>query len=213
MSECSNNKKTLMFPKPTLERLKLYLALLLQEEKEYISSDEIAKKLKITPEQVRKDISYLNFVGKPKVGYHIPSLLNELNELFGVDVTDNVIVVGAGGLGTAIAKYKGFKRIGIDIVAIFDNDEDKIGTFVSELVVLPLSELQRVIKRFKVKIAALCVPKESAQEAADLLVKSGIKAIWNFAPAILHVPPGILVENEDITRGILSIKHMLEKNK
>lgn len=200
-----------MFPKPTLERLKLYYALLLTENKDYISSDEIAKRLKITPEQVRKDISHLNITGKPKVGYHIPSLLGELSELFGISVTDNIIIVGAGGLGSALARYKGFEKIGVKVVAIFDNDSEKIGTFVGELMVLPLSDLQRVVKRFKVRIAAICVPEESAQEVTDLLVEKGIKAIWNFAPAILHVPSGILLENEDITRGILSIKHMLDK--
>lgn len=200
-------------PKPTFERLKKYLALLLQEESEYISSEGIAEKLNITPEQVRKDFTYINIKGKPKVGYHIPPLINELSELFGIGVMDNIIIVGAGNLGSALAKYAGFKKIGVRVVAIFDNDPVKIGSFVGELSVLPFSEenLKRVIKRFKVKIGVICVTEESAQEVANVLVRNGIKALWNFAPVTLKVPPGIVLENQDITTGVLTIKHLLEK--
>ncbi|WP_068348203.1 redox-sensing transcriptional repressor Rex [Kosmotoga arenicorallina] len=200
-----------MFPKATLERLKLYHTLLQEEKNEYISSDEIARKLSIKPEQVRKDITYLDYSGKPKVGYHVSSLLDTLDELFGTKVTDNIIIVGAGHLGKALANYDGFENYGISVVAIFDNNPEKLGTYVGELVVLPLDDLGRVIRRFNVKIGTICVPGESAQKIADLLIKKGIKAIWNFAPVILEVPEGILVENEDIARSALTLKHLLDR--
>lgn len=212
MSKKNKEKNKLIeIPKPTFERLKKYLAILLQEKSEYISSDNIAEKLNITPEQVRKDLSYINITGKPKVGYHIPPLINELSKLFGIGVVENIIIVGAGNLGSALAKYNGFERIGIRVVAIFDNDPKKIGNYVGELVVLPLSDLQRVIRRFKVKIGVICVSEESAQEVATLLIRNGIKALWNFAPVTLKVPPGIILENQDITAGVLTIKHLLDK--
>lgn len=206
-------KGILRFPKATFERLKLYHALLtqisLEEKREYILSEEIAEALRITPEQVRKDFSFLETNGKPKVGYYIPELLSELDELFGTKERENIIIIGAGHLGQALANYKGFKDIGAQVVAIFDNDPGKIGQMVGELMILPLKDLPRVIRRFKVKIAAICVPEKAAQEVADLLVGYGIKAIWNFSTKILDLPNDIIVQNEDITRGLLGIKHML----
>ncbi|MGC8819518.1 MAG: redox-sensing transcriptional repressor Rex [Fervidobacterium sp.] len=209
----AERKGILRFPKATFERLKLYHSLLTQlyvsENREYVSSEEIAERLKITAEQVRKDFSFLNTVGKPKVGYHVPELLNELDELFGTKDQENVIIVGAGHLGQALANYKGFRNIGVQVVAIFDNDPNKIGQMVGELMILPPKDIPRVVRRFKVKIAAICVPDNAAQEVADVLVGYGIKAIWNFSSKILKMPEDIIVQNEDITRGLLGIKHML----
>jgi len=202
-----------MFPKATLERLKLYHRLLSEESKEYISSEEIGEKLGIPPEQVRKDLSYLEYKGKPKVGYHVKSLLDELNRLFGLDKNVKVIIVGAGNLGSALTNYPGFANYNIEIVGIFDKDPQKIGKRIGSLVVLPLDYLDRVIKRFNVEIGVICVPKESAQEVADILINNGIKAIWNFAPAFIKVPDEIIVRNEDISLGLLSLKHMLEVKK
>ena len=211
MSVKKKRNGPIMFPKATLERLKMYHALLQEEKSEYISSEEIARKLSIKPEQVRKDISYLDYSGKPKVGYHISSLVDALDELFGTKLRDNIIIIGAGHLGKALANYKGFVNFGIRVVAIFDNDPEKLGTYVGELVVLPLKDLDRVIRRFNVKIGTICVPGESAQETVDLLIKKGIKAIWNFAPVILEVPENILVENMDIARSVLTLKHLLDR--
>lgn len=209
MKNSSEREEFIMLPKPTFERLKLYHRLLLDIEEEYISSEIIAKMLKVQPEQVRKDLSYLKTVGKPKVGYRVEELRRELDELFGLKRETSVIIVGAGRLGTALANYPGFRKYGIEIVAIFDNDPQKIGQFVSDLVVLPLKDLKRVVKRFNVEIGVICVPKEAAQEVANLLVGCGIKGIWNFAPINLEVPGDVLVVNEDITQSLLTLKHML----
>lgn len=209
MKNSSEREEFIMLPKPTFERLKLYHRLLLDVDEEYISSESIARILKVQPEQVRKDLSYLKTVGKPKVGYRVDELKKELDELFGVRKETNVIIVGAGRLGTALANYPGFERYGIEIVGIFDNDPQKIGQFVSELVVLPLKDLKRVVKRFNVEIGVICVPKESAQEVANLLVACGIRGIWNFAPVNLEVPSDVLVVNEDITQSLLTLKHLL----
>lgn len=204
------NKEFIIIPKATLERLHLYQRLLSEESREFISSEEIGERLNIHPEQVRKDLSYLEYKGKPKVGYNVKLLLEELNKLFGIDKNMKVILVGAGHLGSAIVNYPGFKKYNIEIVAVFDNDPKKIGTFIGDLYVLPLEDLKRVIRRFKVEVGIICVPKESAQEVADLLIKNGIKAIWNFAPTILKVPENIIVKDEDITKGLLTLKHLLE---
>lgn len=201
--------KIIPIPKVTLERLHLYHRLLSSINKEYISSEEISNMLNIQPEQVRKDLSYLEYKGKPKVGYHVKTLLEELNNIFGVNQTTKVIVVGAGRLGSALVNYSGFRRYNIEIVAVFDNDPSKIGMYLGDLMVVSLDYLSRVIKRFNVEIGVICVPEESAQEVANLLVKNGIKAIWNFAPVTLKVPENVIVRNEDLTQGLLVLKHML----
>lgn len=204
----------LYFPKATLDRLKLYQMVLAElPDKENISSDEIAERLKITPEQVRKDISYIKYNGKPKVGYHIKTLLEELNRLFGTTNKNNVILAGVGHLGAAIANYPGFSAYGMEIVALFDSDPQKQGTFVRDLTVLPIKDLRRIIKRFKVEIGIICVPKESAQSVAEQMVACGIRAIWNFAPIILRVPDDIVVEDENISISLLGLKHKLEQRR
>ncbi|MDI3473356.1 MAG: redox-sensing transcriptional repressor [Thermotogaceae bacterium] len=207
----SKDERTLYFPKASLDRLKIYRRLLTETDSEYISSEDIANKLGINPELVRKDLSYINYKGKPKVGYHVQSLLDELNELFGLKKTTNVIIVGAGHLGRALANFKGFSKYGIKIVGIFDNDPQKINQFVGELVVLPLDYINRVVRRFNVEIGTICVPEEAAQKIADLLVQNGIKAIWNFAPVKLEVSEDIIVVDEDISQSLLTIKHLLER--
>lgn len=204
----------LYFPKATLERLKLYQMILKDiQDKEYLSSDDMATLLSITPEQVRKDISFIRYSGKPKVGYHIASLLDELNHLFGTVNSTKVVLVGVGLLGQALAKYKGFEPYGMEIIALFDQDPEKIGKLMDELMVLPLKDMSRIVKRFKAEIGIICVPKESAQQVADEMIQAGIKAIWNFAPTVLKVPEEVIVADENMSISLLTLKHKLEQKR
>lgn len=204
----------LYFPKATLERLKLYQMILKDiQDKEYLSSDEMATLLSITPEQVRKDISFIRYSGKPKVGYHIASLLDELNHLFGTANSTKVVLVGVGLLGQALANYKGFEPYGMEIIALFDQDTEKIGKLMDELMVLPLKDMSRIVKRFKAEIGIICVPKESAQQVADKMIQAGIKAIWNFAPTVLKVPEEVIVADENMSISLLTLKHKLEQKR
>jgi len=207
------DKEPIVIPKPTLDRLKLYHRLLNEIEQKYISSDEIAQRVGTNAEQVRKDLTYLKTTGKPKVGYDVAQLRQELEELFGVKKTTKVILVGAGHLGSALVNYPGFANYGIEIVAVFDNDPRKIGMFIGELSILPMKDLARVIKRFRVEIGIICVPKDSAQQVADILVSNGIKGIWNFAPVRLVVPDDVFVVDEDMSQSLLTLKHFLEMKK
>lgn len=209
--ENSELKNLIIIPKSTLERYKLYQRILSCEKREYISSEEIGKSLYISPDQVRKDLTYLKNRGIPKKGYFVKTLLRELNELFGITRTMKVILVGAGHLGQALINYPGFKKYKIEIVAVFDNDPNKIDTFVGDLAVLPLEDMPRIIRRFQVKVGIICVPDTEAQKVANLLIANKIKAIWNFAPVNLSVPPNIILRNEDITGGLLTLKHILTK--
>lgn len=211
--DLTEKKEILRFPKATFERLKKYHALLKQlsydKKYQFLLSDDIANMLGIKPEQVRKDFTFLKTSGKPKVGYNIIELLDELEDIFGIKETENIIIIGAGHLGKAIANYKAFSNIGAKVVAIFDKDPSKIGTMTKDLMILPIKDIPRVIKRFHVRIAAICVPDNAAQEVANLVVNEGIKAIWNFSSRILDLPKNIIVQTEDITRGLLGLKHLL----
>ncbi len=204
----------IQIPYVVLERLKEYRRVLSALDKEYITSEEIAKLADVSADLVRRDFMYLKTVGLPKKGYNRISVLNELDNIFSIKKDLNILIFGAGRLGQAIASYTGFDSYGIKVVAIFDNDPKKIGNFVGELVILKpdIEIIKRVIKRFSVSIAAICVPPESAQEVANMLVGVGIKGLWNFAPVKLRVPKDVVVVDEDITKSLLSLKRFVESN-
>ena len=198
------------FPRSTFERLKLYRKALTLVEKEFISSDELARMLEINPELVRKDLSYLKCQGKPRVGYNVEELRSELNELFGVNDTTNMIVVGTDDLAKALVSYD-FKSVGVKVVAVFDVGGESIGKFIGEFAVREMDVLERVVRRFNVEIAALCVSREKAQSTAEELIKKEIRAIWNFTGARLALPSSIIVVDEDLTKSLLTIKHLLKR--
>lgn len=207
------DKQLSILPKATLQRFLLYQRILAEENTEIISSEEIGKKLHLPSELIRKDLSYLQYRGRPKIGYRVKLLLDELNEIFGLSQKMKVILVGAGHLGVSLVNYPGFKNYRVEIVALFDHDPSKVDTLVGPLVILPLEDMKRVISRFKVTVGIICVPKESAQAVAELMIQNGIEAIWNFAPTTLNLPKSIIVKNEDVTGGILILKHMINKGK
>lgn len=200
-------------PKATLERLKMYKKVLESVEKEYISSEEIAQILAINPELVRKDLSYLKTHGKPKMGYLVSELKKELDDLFGVNDFTPMIVVGANFLGKALATYKSFERAGVKVVAILDTDERNVGERVGDLVVREIGALERVVRRFKVEICALCVSPDAAQETAQKLIELGVKVIWNFTGVRLSVPEDVLVVDEDFSTRVLDMKRYLLSRK
>ncbi len=204
----------IQIPYVVLERLKEYRRALSALDKEYVTSEEIAKLSDVSADLVRRDFMYLKTVGLPKKGYNRIWILNELDNIFSIKKDLNIIIFGAGRLGQAIAAYTGFDSYGVKVVAIFDNDQKKIGNFVGELVILKpdIEIIKRVIKRFSVSIAAICVPPESAQEVANMLVGGGIKGLWNFAQVKLRVPKEVVVVDEDITKSLLSLKRLVESN-
>lgn len=196
-------------PKATLSRLHMYYRYLSSHQRDFVSSEEMGSALGVLPEQVRKDLSYLRYKGKPRVGYRVSELKRELEEIFGVELELNMAIVGAGRLGGAIANYEGFERYRTRVVALFDKDPAKVGTFVGKLRVMPVEELPRVVKDLKVDVGVICVPPDAAQDVADRLVESGVRAIWNFSPSQVKVPPEVILRDEDITRGLLMIKHSI----
>lgn len=192
-------------PDKVVNRLTLYHFILddLSDNEQYISSTKIANLLNIDNSQVRKDLKYLDNPGKCRVGYEAKSLKKAIEDKLGFKKTKDAFIVGAGNLGSALAKYATFKDYGLNILAMFDKDPQKCGTVVNGKEVFDISKVGHFVKRLNVDIAILTVPKEYAQIVANYLAGAGIKYIWNFTPCILDVPVNIKVWNENLIGSFL----------
>ena len=198
-------------PDKVVNRLTLYHFILddLRENEEYISSTKISNLLNIDDSQVRKDIKYLEssgnngIEGKCRVGYNVKVLKHRIEECLGFKHTKDAFIIGAGNLGSALAKYNSFKDYGLNILAMFDTDKKKIGTTINGKEVFSLTKVGNLASRLGVDIAILTVPKEYARDAANYLAGAGMKYIWNFTPCILDVPKDVKVWNENLIGSFL----------
>lgn len=203
-------------PVPSLKRLPNYYHIVcqaLESGEKFISSATIARILDIDDTQVRKDIAATGYVGKPKVGFDTKEFKEHLEDFLGFNKTKEAFLVGAGNLGIALAKYDGFRKYGLEILAVFDNDPHKIGIKIGKKEVFPISKLPDLVKRMKVQVAILTVPSEFAQDVTYFLIESGIKAIWNFAPVNLKVPEDVLVRNQDLAANFVVFSTLLSEKR
>ncbi|MBQ9276733.1 MAG: redox-sensing transcriptional repressor Rex [Clostridia bacterium] len=200
------NKDNIEVSKATLNRLPLYLKYLYQLDKmgvKTVSSTLIAGGLNLNPVQVRKDIAVASSVaGKPKTGYVTKELIVDLESFLGYDNTHDAVLVGVGGLGSAFLGYNGFEHYGLNIAAAFDVNPQIVGSEVNGKLVQHIDELEGVVKRYKIRLGIITVPSKAAQEVADVMVKAGIKAIWNFAPVHLNIPSDIEIKTEDLAANL-----------
>lgn len=161
------------------------------------SSQELGELVGISAAQIRKDISQFGEFGKQGTGYSITYLLEKLREILKVDRIWDVALVGAGDMGHALAHYQGFANRGFKVVMVFDNDKNKIGQKIGNFTIEDTANLVEKIKSAGIKIAMLTVPASAAQNVADRLVQAGVKAILNYAPISINVPPNIKVQYID----------------
>ncbi len=192
-------------PEPTLSRLSLYLRCLRQLAKDgakTISSAQLGSHCGVVSAQIRKDLSYFGEFGKPGTGYEVQQLLSRLTEIMQLDQEHRVAIIGAGNLGAALAGYAGFSDSPFRIVGIFDNNFNKIGRMLWDVEILDVHRLAEVNQHMRAGIGIIAVPAEAAQEVADRLVDAGVRAILNFAPSRIEVPPGVAVRHVDLTREI-----------
>lgn len=198
-------------PIPTVKRFPSYLRILHQERdsgRKYISATKLAEELSLKPIQVRKDIACTGIEGKPKIGFDIDELIHYIVHVLGWDNTTDALIVGAGNLGAAIARYDGFEAYGLKIVAVFDKDPRKIGSMIGPFTILPIDRINSFIAERRISIAVITVPANQAQAVCDLLVKCGIRGIWNFAPKDLKVPDNVVLQRTDLATSfaVLSVK-------
>ncbi|HSV30791.1 MAG TPA: redox-sensing transcriptional repressor Rex [Atribacteraceae bacterium] len=183
---------------------------------EHVSSEVLSGKLGIDASSVRKDLAGVAS-GVQKLGYCVSPTLYALEDFLGIHNTKEAFLVGVGSLGRALLGYRGFAESGLDILAAFDVDEERIGNTIAGKTTLPLSKLTNLVQRLNVKIGIITVPADAAQSIADLMIASGMIAIWNFAPITLTLPADIIVRNENLAAGfsLLSyeLKRLLEQTK
>lgn len=194
--------KTQKVPEATINRLSVYSRFLERlDEKGVItvSSNDIAEGVGVSPPQVRKDLAYFGEFGTRGVGYNVQDLLRYTLKILGLTTPRPLLLVGAGNLGRALATFRGFNGRGFSIVGIFDNDLNKIGRKVADLEVYPPEMMAAMVKEKNVQIGIIAVPEKSAQDVADLMIKSGLVAILNFAQVSLNVPEHVIYRNVDLS--------------
>jgi redox-sensing transcriptional repressor len=180
------------------------------EGRQVTSSQELGERLGISAAQIRKDLSQFGEFGKQGTGYHIDFLIEQLLRILKVDREWDVAVIGAGDIGNAVMRYGGFANRGFHIKMIFDADPEKIGAQIGSFTVQDSSGMVPAIKEVGIKIAMLAVPAESAQQVADDLVEAGVKAILNYAPISISVPPDVYVEYIDPATHLQHMTYYLD---
>jgi redox-sensing transcriptional repressor len=209
-------KVTAGIPQPTLRRLPLYYRRLreaVQAGAAYISSEELGQSAGVLAVQVRKDLSYLSEYGRPGVGYSAQALAADLEEFLGLVNDKEAVLAGVGSLGRALALYQGFERFGLQIIALFDSDPDKLGELPNGRLVFSIDKLSNLVKRLQVQIGIITVPPEAAQGVADAMVEGGIRVIWNFAPVKLALPADVFVKNEDLAAELATLSYHVTRRK
>lgn len=207
-------KTSLVVMTSSRSRLPLYYSLLRQLSQEgvkTVSSATIADYLNINPVLVRKDLAGATHVcGMPKLGFEVAPLLSDIKEYLGYDNYDEAFLVGVGNLGHTLLSHKGFKDLGINIVAGFDKNPDLIGKKVGGKAILPMERMDDYIKRRGLRIGIITVPSECAQEVCDHMVANGVRAIWNFSFTMLNVPENVIVKNENLPVSLALLTQQLK---
>lgn len=192
--------QSLSVPDIIVGRLPLYLRALshmISEGQEITSSQDLGERLGISSAQIRKDLSQFGEFGKQGTGYNISFLIDQLRKILHVDRIWDVVLVGAGDLGRAVANYRGFLERGFRIIGVYDNDPKKVGQPIGDFVIEEPSRMMEKIRQDRIKIAMLAVPSAAAQEAAENLVEAGVRAILCYAPTSLKVPKDVRVQYID----------------
>ncbi len=177
-----------------------------------ISSKALAEQFQLNAAQIRKDLAYFGEFGVRGVGYYVKELKRQLRHILGLDRTVRVAIIGAGNLGLALADYPGFRQEGFAIVALYDAQETKIGHLSKGGVrIFDIGELKNSVQRDSIDIAVVAVPAESAQDVVNAAVQAGVRAILNFSPGSLKVPPGVRLKNVDLTVSMESLSFFLAR--
>ena len=192
-----------------LPRYYRYLGDLLKNDVVRISSKELSQKMNVTASQIRQDLNNFGGFGQQGYGYNVEFLYNEMGRILGLDKTNNVIILGAGNLGQALANNQEFDDNGFKIIGLFDVNPRLIGMTVRGVEVYDIDMLEQFLSRHDVQIAALTLPRSKAPKIARELAELGVKAFWNFAPVDLHLPEDVIVENVHLSESIMTLSYRI----
>lgn len=192
-----------------LPRYFRYLGVLKDEGVERVSSHDLSRIMHLTASQIRQDLNHFGGFGQQGYGYNVENLYDEIGKILGLDKEHNLIIIGAGNLGQALANYMNFERRGFIFRGIFDNNPAIVGSKVRDIEVRPMEDVKSFVEENSIDIAVLTVPKGCAASIAEQLVSYGIKAIWNFAHVDLNVPEEIQVENVHLLDSLMKLSYNL----
>ena len=194
-----------------LPRYYRYLGELIDDGVERISSSELSGRMKVTASQIRQDLNNFGGFGQQGYGYNVKYLHSEIAKILGLDQSHNMIIVGAGNLGQALANYTQFEKQGFHLVGLFDVNPILKGVSVRDIEIRMIDEIPEFVKKHQVEIAVLTLPKIKAVEMANVLVENNVKAIWNFSHTDLNlsVPSDVIVENVHLSESLMRLSYKL----
>ena len=196
-----------------LPRYYRYLGELLENGVERISSSDLSKRMKVTASQIRQDLNNFGGFGQQGYGYNVKYLYTEIGKILGLEEDHNIIIIGAGNLGQALANYTAFEKRGFILKGIFDVNPRLEGVSIRGVPIRMMDELKSFIQNNDVEIAVLTIPKEKAIEVANLLVENGVRAIWNFAHTDLNLPDNVIVENVHLSESLMQLSYNISRYK
>ena len=196
-----------------LPRYYRYLGELLENGVERISSGDLSKRMKVTASQIRQDLNNFGGFGQQGYGYNVKYLYTEIGKILGLEEDHNIIIIGAGNLGQALANYTAFEKRGFILKGIFYVNPRLQGVSIRGVPVRMMDELKTFIQNNDVEIGVLTIPKEKAIEVANLLVDNGVRAIWNFAHTDLNLPDNVIVENVHLSESLMQLSYNISRYK
>ena len=189
-----------------------YLKELMRNDVDRISSKELGEKIGFTASQIRQDLNNFGDFGQQGYGYNVKELYKQISLILGLDKEYTGVIIGAGNLGQAIANYNRFSESGLSIECIFDANPKLIGMRIRDIEIKDIDTLTQYLQENSTDIGIICVPRMNAQKVTDMLVKSGVKGIWNFAPVDLVVPDDVKVENVHLSESLLTLVYLMKDN-
>ena len=189
-----------------------YLKELMRNDVDRISSKELGEKIGFTASQIRQDLNNFGDFGQQGYGYNVKELYKQISLILGLDKEYTGVIIGAGNLGQAIANYNRFSESGLSIECIFDANPKLIGMRIRDIEIKDIDTLTQYLQENSTDIGIICVPRINAQKVTDMLVKSGVKGIWNFAPVDLVVPDDVKVENVHLSESLLTLIYLMKDN-
>ena len=194
-----------------LPRYYRYLGELNEAGVERISSSDLSKKMHVTASQIRQDLNNFGGFGQQGYGYNVKYLRTEIGKILGLDQSHNMVIIGAGNLGQALANYASFARNGFILKGIFDVNPELKGKVIRDIPIRMMDELETVLQEENIDIVALTIPKTKAVEVSDILVRNGIKAIWNFAHTDLNLPKDVIVESVHLSDSLMKLSYNISQ--
>lgn len=207
-----NEKKVPAVVVKRLPRYYRYLGELLKQDIKRISSNALSQKMNVTASQIRQDFNYFGGFGQQGYGYNVKHLYNEIGDILGLHDGDTTVIIGAGNLGRAIANHNTFEKRGFKLVGIFDVDKNVIGKVINGVEVMDMSCLEKFMENNRVDIGILTLPKKAVNEAAERLVKSGVRGLLNFSYTELSFDKNVAVENVHLSDPLMTLSYKMKQS-